>query len=58
MIDRYQGKRFFGFLLSVSALCGAYLAGDPAGFATFTAALVAIYGLYLGGQTYTDAKAK
>ena len=56
MNERYQGKRFFGFLLSVGALCGGFIAGDPAIFASFASSLAVLYGLYLGGQTYTDAK--
>jgi hypothetical protein len=56
MNERYQGKRFFGFLLSIGALCGGFLSGNPELFATFASSLAVLYGLYLGGQTYTDSR--
>ena len=56
MSERYSGKRFFGFLLVIGALCGGFLGGNPELFGNFSTTLVALYGIYAGVQTYTDSR--
>jgi hypothetical protein len=56
-MSRYAGKRFAGFLASVGLLAGGFFVGEPGNFATFATTVALLYGAYVGGQSYTDAKA-
>jgi hypothetical protein len=55
-MSRYAGKRFAGFLASVGIVAGGFFAGDPANFATLATTVALLYGVYTGGQSYTDSK--
>lgn len=55
-MNRYQGKRFWGFLLVVTVLMLAYLFGRPETFGALSTALGAMYGTYAIGQSATDWK--
>lgn len=54
MNERYHGKRFWTFLLALSALCLGFGLGDSDSFGAFSAAVGVIYGTYLAGQSATD----
>lgn len=56
MKDRYQGKRFFGFLLTSSLLFAGLILGNPESYSSFAGAIGIIYAAYLSGQSYTDGK--
>ncbi len=53
---RLVGKRFFGLLVCAGALVAGYFYGDPAVFPSFATTIGLMYGVYVGGQSYTDAK--
>lgn len=54
-MDRYHGKRFIAFLITVSLLYGGFLFGGE-NYSTLATALGLIYSAYAGGQTATDWK--
>ena len=56
-MSRYAGKRFAGMLVSSGLLAGGFFAGDPANFSVFATTIGLLYGMYVGGQSYTDSKA-
>jgi hypothetical protein len=50
------GKRFFGLLVCIPCLTVGYFFGDPAIFPSFATSLGLLYGAFVGGQSFTDAK--
>ncbi len=56
LIEAFFGKRFAGLIVGVIGLVVGYFVGDPAGFPQFATTLGLMYGAYVGGQSYTDAK--
>ena len=57
-LEDYTGKRFAGLLLSLALLGAAYFCGPQGTFATLATTLGLLFGAYVGGQSYTDAKNK
>jgi len=53
-LNRYQGRRFAGFLISMAALCVGAATVDPESFPTFASTIGVLYGAYLAGQSATD----
>lgn len=54
--ERYLGKRFAGLLVCAGILGAAYFIGPVEKFASLATALGLMYGVYVGGQSMTDAK--
>lgn len=55
-VERFFGKRFSGLIVTVACLTLGYFIGDPATFPTFATTIGLLYGAYVGGQSFTDAK--
>ena len=55
-MNKYQGKRFAGFLISIFLLSLCFAFGPVASFSAYATALGLMYGAYLGGQSATDHK--
>jgi hypothetical protein len=58
LLDRLFGKRFTGLLASLTALTSAYFVGPVEKFSALATTVGLIFGAYVTGQSYTDAKDK
>lgn len=56
LIESRLQKRFTGFLVCAGLLFASLFFAPPVAFDMFAKMLVALYTLYLGGQTATDWK--
>lgn len=57
-LEAFFGKRFSGLIVCVLALVVGFFFGDPALFPSFATSIGLMYGVYVGGQSFTDAKEK
>ena len=57
-VDAYIGKRFAGMILASCILGVAYFTGSNEKFSALATTLGLIYGVFVGGQSYTDVKEK
>jgi len=55
-MNRYAGKRFAGFILSLACLMVGAIAAPVEAFPTLATTLGLLYGAYLTGQSVTDYK--
>ena len=55
-MDRYAGKRFAGFILTMGCLMVGVMLAPVESFAIFSQTIGIVYGLYLAGQSATDHK--
>ena len=58
MLEAFFGKRFSGLIVCVAALVVGFFFGKPELFPSLATSLGLMYGVYVGGQSYTDAKEK
>jgi hypothetical protein len=56
LAERLLGKRFSGLLVAIACLTAGFFWGKPEMFSIFASTIGLIYGAYVGGQSYTDAK--
>jgi hypothetical protein len=55
-LERFFGKRFTGLLASLATLASAYFVGPVEKFSALATTVGLIFGAYVGGQSFTDAK--
>jgi hypothetical protein len=55
-IEIFFGKRFAGLIVVVLCLTLGYFFGRPDMFGAFASTIGLMYGVYVGGQSYTDGK--
>jgi hypothetical protein len=58
ILESFFGKRFSGLIICVVALILGFIFGSPELFPSFATSLSLMYGVYVGGQSITDAKEK
>lgn len=56
MNGRYQGKRFFAFILITICIMGAFYLHHPETFGSLANALTGMFAAYVAGQSATDWK--
>ena len=56
--EKFFGKRFTGLLVAAGILGAAYFVGPVEKFSVLATNLSLMYGVYVGGQTYSDSKDK
>lgn len=56
--ERFFGKRFTGLLVAAGILGAAYFVGPIEKFSVLATNLSLMYGVYVGGQTYSDSRNK
>jgi hypothetical protein len=57
-LNAYLGRRFAGLVLVAGILGAAYFVGPVDKFSALATTLGLMYGVYVGGQSYTDGKEK
>lgn len=56
--EKFFGKRFTGLLVAAGLLGAAYFVGPVEKFSQLATSISLMYGIYVGGQTYSDSKDK
>jgi Sec-independent protein translocase protein TatA len=58
LLEAFFGKRFSGLVICVIALVVGFFFGKPELFPSLATSLGLMYGVFVSGQSYTDAKEK